>query len=104
MARREAVQQGVNERVSFVADENARVLGETVSFSVRIEREGRAVRHGFSGRMTGDVIEGRVIMDGVQSQSHQWRATRFARGRMNTESAAAMEFKSAAAFLTKEQQ
>ena len=83
--------------------QNARVRGETVSFSVMIEREGRTVRHEFSGRLNGDLIDGRVLTEGVWSP---WRATRVARGRMDIEAAAdaIMEYKSAAAFLTKEQQ
>ena len=83
--------------------QNARVRGETVSFSVMIEREGRTVRHEFSGRLNGDLIDGRVLTEGVWSS---WRATRVARGRMDIEAAAdaIMEYKSAAAFLTKEQQ
>jgi hypothetical protein len=58
---------------------DARVRGETVSFTVLIERDGRAVRQTFSGRIAGDTIEGRVTMDGVQTP---WRATRGSRGRM----------------------
>ena len=60
--------------------QNARVRGESVSFSALLEREGRVVRHEFSGRLQGDVIEGRVTVDGVQAP---WHASRLARGRMN---------------------
>ncbi len=60
--------------------QNARVRGETVNFSALLEREGCVVRHEFSGRLRGDVIEGHVTVDGVQAP---WRASRLARGRMN---------------------
>lgn len=63
--------------------QNARVHGDTVSFAVTIERDGRALRHEFSGRLQGDTIEGRVTVEGVQSP---WRATRTARGKMTIES------------------
>jgi hypothetical protein len=63
--------------------QNARVRGDTVSFAALIERDGRAVRHEFSGRLQGDVIEGRVTVEGVQTP---WRATRTARGKMTIES------------------
>lgn len=65
---------------------DARVRGEVVSFAAMLERDGRPVRHEFSGRLQGDVIEGRATVDGVQTP---WRATRTARGKMSIESAAA---------------
>jgi len=61
---------------------DARVRGETVSFTVTAERDGRAVRHEFSGRLEGDSITGRALVDGVQVP---WRATRTSRVRMITD-------------------
>jgi hypothetical protein len=60
--------------------QQARVRGDSVSFSAVLEREGRALRHDFSGRIAGDVMEGRVTIDGVQAP---WRAARVARGKMD---------------------
>jgi hypothetical protein len=69
---------------------DARVRGETVNFTVLTERDGRSVRQQFSGRVAGDVIEGRVIADGVETP---WRATRSARGRLNIDAAVDAEMK-----------
>ena len=77
-----AVQAGGGNAVA----QSAQVRGDSVSFSAALQHEGRAVRHDFSGRLQGEVIEGRVTVDGVASP---WRATRFARGKMIIESAGA---------------
>jgi hypothetical protein len=61
---------------------DARVRGDTVTFTVPLEYDGRTLSQVFSGRMDGDVIEGRVMLDGVQTP---WRATRSSRGRMITD-------------------
>lgn len=58
---------------------DARVRGETVSFAMAFERDGRAVRHEFSGRIDGDTLTGSVMVDGARTP---WRATRGRRGRM----------------------
>ncbi|MEQ1775331.1 MAG: methyltransferase domain-containing protein [Burkholderiales bacterium] len=61
---------------------DARVRGESVSFTVLAAQDGRAVRQEFSGRLMGDAIEGRVMVEGVQTP---WRATRSSRGRLITD-------------------
>lgn len=61
---------------------DARVRGETVGFTMMIERDGRAVRHDFSGRLDGDTLVGEVVVDGAKTP---WRATRSGRGRMITD-------------------
>jgi SAM-dependent methyltransferase len=66
---------------------NARVRGDSVRFSAVIEREGSAQRHEFSGRIAGDVIEGHVAIDGVQTP---WRATRVARGKLDIDATLSM--------------
>jgi hypothetical protein len=59
---------------------DARVRGEQVMFTLMIEREGRVQRQEFSGRISGEIIEGRVVFDGV---TLPWRAQRVGgRGRM----------------------
>ena len=69
--------------------QNARVRGDAVSFSVMMDREGRATRHEFSGRMAGDVIEGHVLVAGHKTP---WRATRSARGKMDINTSVDAEF------------
>lgn len=64
--------------------QNARVRGDVVSFTAAIARDGREVRHEFSGRLTGDTIDGHVMSDGARAP---WRATRMARGRLNIDAA-----------------
>lgn len=64
-------------RAAAVRD--ARVRGETVGFTMMIERDGRPLRHEFSGRLDGDTLAGHVVVDGAQTP---WRATRSGRGRM----------------------
>ncbi len=84
---------------------DARVRGETVSFSVLAERDGRTVRQEFSGRIegNGDVIAGHVVIEGVKTP---WRATRSSRGRMIIDASLDSPDRTtvAATFLTKEQQ
>ncbi len=86
---------------------NARVRGDSVSFTVVTERDGRSVRQEFSGRLEGDVMEGRVLTDGVPMP---WRAIRTARGRMFIDAAAGGRGQPpernpvAATFFTREQQ
>jgi len=58
---------------------DARMRGEIIVFYVATERDGRATRQEFSGRLSGDVIEGHTVIDGVKAP---WRATRVSRGRM----------------------
>jgi hypothetical protein len=69
----------VNANGRNVPAQNARVRGEMVSFTAMLDRDGRALRHEFSGRLAGDVIDGQVRADGVSSA---WRAMRSARGKM----------------------
>ncbi|MBM3342784.1 MAG: methyltransferase domain-containing protein [Betaproteobacteria bacterium] len=66
--------------------QDARVRGEQVSFSVMLERGGRALRHEFKGRLSGDTIEGEVRAEGLQAP---WRARRSARGKWHTDLAPA---------------
>ncbi len=86
---------------------DARVRGETVSFAVLAERDGRTVRQEFSGRIEGngggDVIAGHVVIEGVKTP---WRATRSSRGRMIIDASLDSLDRTtvAATFLTKEQQ
>lgn len=86
---------------------DARVRGETVSFAVLAERDGRTVRQEFSGRIEGngggDVIAGHVVIEGVKTP---WRATRSSRGRMIIDASLDSPDRTtvAATFLTKEQQ
>jgi SAM-dependent methyltransferase len=59
---------------------DARVRGEHVTFTLMIERDGRVQHQQFSGRISGESIEGRTTADGVQTP---WRAARIGgRGRM----------------------
>jgi hypothetical protein len=84
---------------------DARVRGETVSFTVLAERDGRTVRQEFSGRFegNGDVLAGHVVIEGVKTP---WRATRSSRGRMIIDAALDSPDRTtvAATFSTKEQQ
>lgn len=86
---------------------DARVRGETVSFAVLAERDGRTVRQEFSGHIDGngggDVIAGHVLIEGVKTP---WRATRSSRGRMIIDASIDSLDRTtvAATFLTKEQQ
>jgi len=58
---------------------DARMRGESIMFAVMTERNGRVTRQEFSGRLSGDVIEGHTVIDGVKMP---WRAMRVSRGRM----------------------
>ena len=58
---------------------DARMRGENIAFVALTERDGRAVRQEFSGRLSGNVIEGSAVIDGVRAP---WRATRGSPGRM----------------------
>ena len=59
---------------------DARVRGEQVSFALMIEHGGRVQRQVFSGRLSGETIEGTVIVEGARIP---WRAQRVGgRGRM----------------------
>jgi hypothetical protein len=60
-----------------------RVRGENVSFTLTADVGGREVRHEFSGRISGDSIDGRVVLSGGTSAQSEWQATRTARGRLN---------------------
>lgn len=84
---------------------DARVRGESVSFSVLVERDGRTVQQEFSGRIegNGDVIAGHALIEGVKTP---WRATRSSRGRMIIDASLDSPDRTtvAATFLTKEQQ
>ncbi len=57
----------------------ARVRGESVSFTLMSERDGRTTRQEYSGRIVGDTLEGQAVIDGVPTP---WRATRTRAGRM----------------------
>ncbi len=59
---------------------DARVRGEQVAFTLMIDRDGRVQRQEFSGRISGETIEGRMTVDGMATP---WRAARVGgRGRM----------------------
>jgi SAM-dependent methyltransferase len=66
-----------------------RLDADQIRFSVVADIDGRAVRHEFSGRVTGDGIAGWVTLGGDASNRIEWRATRTARGRMNIDAGAA---------------
>ena len=61
---------------------NGRVRGEEVSFIMVVDIGGRAVRHNFRGRITGDAIKGRVTLHGAEPAELEWSAVRTARGKM----------------------
>jgi SAM-dependent methyltransferase len=59
-----------------------RVTGEEVRFSFRAEGEGESVRE-FSGRLSGDAIQGAVLVRGQTAVRREWQAVRVARGTIN---------------------
>lgn len=62
---------------------SGRMRGENIGFTLVADIGGRAVRHQFSGRISGDSINGRVVLDGTAPVQAEWRAVRTARGTLN---------------------
>lgn len=62
--------------------------GDQFRFAVVADIDGRAVPHEFSGRMNGDEIAGWLTLGGDGANRVEWRATRTARGRMETNTGA----------------
>jgi hypothetical protein len=60
---------------------SGRVRGEQVGFTLAADIDGREVHHEFSGRISGDSINGTVAVRG--GVSAQWQATRSAPGKLN---------------------
>ena len=60
--------------------ESGKVRGDEIRFILTAEIGGRARRHEFTGRVSGDTMSGKVSLDGGQ---HDWEATRTRRGRIN---------------------
>lgn len=58
--------------------ENARVHGEEIRFMLDVEQDGRTLRHEFRGRVSGDVIAGKMSLAG--GAGSDWTATRIRRG------------------------
>jgi hypothetical protein len=67
-------------RARFVS---GRMRGEYVSFTLAADVDGREVQHEFSGRISGDAIEGKVVLRGTVSAQGEWKATRTTRGMLN---------------------
>ena len=61
--------------------EQLSLRGDAVSFTVVAEIKGSTVRQQFSGRITGDAIQGNVVLSGVRLQGiAEWSAARSERG------------------------
>ncbi len=60
--------------------QDARLRGDQISFSFSAEVNGSPLKHGFSGRVTGNTIEGAASLAGSRSQGqHEWNAARGAK-------------------------
>jgi len=66
-------------RARFVS---GRMRGEHVGFTLAADVDGREVQHEFSGRISGDSIEGKVVLRG-SAAAQEWKATRISRGTLN---------------------
>ncbi len=66
---------------------SGKMRGEDISFVLVAEIDGRAVRHEFSGRVSGDSISGRVALHGTAPAQSEWRAGRVTRGKMDVNGA-----------------
>jgi hypothetical protein len=65
--------------------EDMRLQGDRVSFTVVSEVKGSTVRQAFSGRASGDTIEGSVALSGPRLQgAADWSAQRTERGFRST--------------------
>jgi hypothetical protein len=57
--------------------ENGKVAGDTVSFSITRERDGRKMTANYSGKLTADAITGKITTKrGDEDVSYDWKATR----------------------------
>jgi hypothetical protein len=57
--------------------QDARLRGDRISFSFSAEVNGSPLKHGFSGRVTGNAIEGTANLSGSRTQGqHEWNAMR----------------------------
>ena len=60
--------------------QDARLRGDRISFSFSAEVNGSALKHGFSGRVAGNAIDGTVSLAGGRTQAQlEWNATRGAK-------------------------
>jgi SAM-dependent methyltransferase len=65
---------------SSVTLQDARLRGDQISFSFSAEVNGAPLEHRFSGRVTGNTIEGTANIAGSRSQGQlEWNATRSAK-------------------------
>jgi hypothetical protein len=79
MVRGESLVAGTSARFG-----GGRVSGEHLSFTLAVDIAGREMHHEFNGRISGDSIDGKVVVrgGGAAAQS-EWRAARTARGTLN---------------------
>lgn len=57
--------------------QDATLRGDQIRFSFSAEVSGSLLKHGFSGRVTGDAIQGAANLSGSRSQGqHEWNAMR----------------------------
>ena len=55
---------------------DARLAGDSLSFSSTVEVKGHEVTLRYRGRITGDFIQGRVMQEGSYAGSYDWTAAR----------------------------
>lgn len=57
--------------------ENGKLAGDTLSFSITRERDGRKLTANYSGKLSADAITGKVTTRrGDEDVSYDWKATR----------------------------
>ena len=56
--------------------------GEEIHLTLVADVDGRAVRHEFVGRLSGDAIRGTVLAQNAPPANSEWHARRIARGTM----------------------
>ena len=70
---------------SSASVQNFKLRGDLIAFTLTRELSGQKLTHGFSGRVEGDKVTGRVELSGGENATLDWQAARVERGKMRIE-------------------